>query len=403
MTSKERMLTAMRNKVPDRVPVCPDISNMIPCVLTGKPFWEIYVFEDPPLGKAYLETIRILNMDGWYIYENITGGNKNFPLDKKLTTKIIYNSILVPEEIVTKKIVFKDDEKLKQQTIIETPYGNLEQTSVFFRNAPPWKETNYIKNIETDWKKMKWILGDEWHWNNKIEDLELVGDSGVHSISILSFVDFWDAIRSGGSERVIYDFFDFPKTMENIFNFYKEFAIQQTIAAIKSGTDEILLQGSTSSLSLINPAIYDRFILPLNKKIAEICKKENVISHLHICGKSKYAVKKNIENTYIDVYEPLEKPPNGDIDIVEIKRKYGKKVALKGNILTTGVLAHGTPDDVKKEVIETLKNAAENGGFILSTGDQVGGNTPIDNLKTLIETGQKYGEYTKEGKLKVFT
>lgn len=44
MTSKERILVAMQNKEADMVPVSPDISNMIPCKLTGKPFWDIYLY-----------------------------------------------------------------------------------------------------------------------------------------------------------------------------------------------------------------------------------------------------------------------------------------------------------------------------------------------------------------------
>lgn len=35
MTSKQRMRIAMRNAQPDCVPVAPDISNMLPCRLTG--------------------------------------------------------------------------------------------------------------------------------------------------------------------------------------------------------------------------------------------------------------------------------------------------------------------------------------------------------------------------------
>lgn len=38
MTPKERMMTAMRREIPGRIPVAPDISNMVPCRLTGKPF-----------------------------------------------------------------------------------------------------------------------------------------------------------------------------------------------------------------------------------------------------------------------------------------------------------------------------------------------------------------------------
>ena len=58
MTSRERILTAMRRGVPDRVPVIPDISNMIPARLTGKPFWDIYFHRDPPLWKAYLHAME---------------------------------------------------------------------------------------------------------------------------------------------------------------------------------------------------------------------------------------------------------------------------------------------------------------------------------------------------------
>ena len=68
MTPKERMLTAMRNEEPDRVPACPDISNMVPAKLTGKPVWDIYRHGNPPLWRAYLAAVRHFGMDGWLIY-----------------------------------------------------------------------------------------------------------------------------------------------------------------------------------------------------------------------------------------------------------------------------------------------------------------------------------------------
>jgi len=81
MTSKERMLLAMGNKEPDMVPVAPDISNMIPCKLTGKPFWDIYLYNDPPLWKAYIDAVRYFGFDGWLghvpnVFEEKTSGIK---------------------------------------------------------------------------------------------------------------------------------------------------------------------------------------------------------------------------------------------------------------------------------------------------------------------------------------
>jgi len=51
--------------------VAPDISNMVPARLTGKPFWEIYYFGDPPLWKAYIEAVRYFGIDGWFTYGNM--------------------------------------------------------------------------------------------------------------------------------------------------------------------------------------------------------------------------------------------------------------------------------------------------------------------------------------------
>ncbi len=61
------MLTAMRNETPDRVPAAPDFSNMIPCRLTGKSFWDIYLYQDPPLWRAYIDAVNHFGTDGWLI------------------------------------------------------------------------------------------------------------------------------------------------------------------------------------------------------------------------------------------------------------------------------------------------------------------------------------------------
>ena len=56
MTSRQRMLAAIRNQKPDRVPVAPDISNMVPTRLTGRGYLSVYAHEDPPLWRAYIFT-----------------------------------------------------------------------------------------------------------------------------------------------------------------------------------------------------------------------------------------------------------------------------------------------------------------------------------------------------------
>ena len=51
MTPRQRLKIVMAGGIPDRVPVEPDISNMIPARLTGRPFWDIYVYQNPRYGR----------------------------------------------------------------------------------------------------------------------------------------------------------------------------------------------------------------------------------------------------------------------------------------------------------------------------------------------------------------
>lgn len=404
MTSRRRMLTAMRLGIPDRVPVSPDISNMIPARLTGKPFWEIYVYENPSLGEAYMNAVRYYGMDGWFQYGSVMGGNKAFQLVRSDVEFLFYDNISIPKDLVTRKIISKDDEKLIERWTVNTPLGAIEQSTAYFKFAPPWDLTNFIKNIAEDWPKVRWLMGENWHWDNTLIDHALIGkDEAVYGLQVHSFVDFWDGIRNGTSEQMIYDFYDEPDLMHEIWNYFLEFTKSRTRGLCRAGVDEIVMQGSNSSMSLINPKIYREYILPVNREISKICREENVICHLHTCGKLREIIEMNCEGEPLfDVIEPLEKPPSGNVDIGEIKRKYGKKCALKGNLLTWGNLVMGKPEDVEREVIETLKAAGEGGGFILSTGDQAGGNTPDENLFAMVEAGKKYGVYTPDGRLKAF-
>ena len=65
MTSKERLLITMRGGVADCVPVVPDMSSMIPCRLTGKPFWDIHLYQNPPFWKAHIDAMRYFGCDGF--------------------------------------------------------------------------------------------------------------------------------------------------------------------------------------------------------------------------------------------------------------------------------------------------------------------------------------------------
>jgi len=83
----------------------------------------------------------------------------------------------------------------------------------------------------------------------------------------------------------------------------------------------------------------------------------------------------------------------GDCDLAEVKRRFGSKLSLMGNLHTTDVMLRGSVETVREAARKAIADAGEGGGFILSTGDQCGRDTPFENIFAMIETAQEYGKY----------
>ena len=83
----------------------------------------------------------------------------------------------------------------------------------------------------------------------------------------------------------------------------------------------------------------------------------------------------------------------GDVDLAEVKKKFGDKLCLMGNLHTTEVMLQGSAQDVEKACRKAIDDAGMDGGFILSTGDQCGRDTPDENIFKMVEVARTYGKY----------
>ncbi|MEI8246087.1 MAG: uroporphyrinogen decarboxylase family protein [Lentisphaerota bacterium] len=115
--------------------------------------------------------------------------------------------------------------------------------------------------------------------------------------------------------------------------------------------------------------------------------------YVHLCNPEKELVKIMAADTLLTVIDPLEIPPMGDCNLAELKRLYGNKLTLKGNLHTTEVMLKGSVQDVINASKKAIDDAREGGCFILSTGDQCGRDTPFENIFAMVETARTYGKY----------
>jgi len=81
------------------------------------------------------------------------------------------------------------------------------------------------------------------------------------------------------------------------------------------------------------------------------------------------------------------------MDIVEVKRQYGKHLCLIGNIDLGGALVRGTPEDVEAEVRQHIRDLAPGGGYMVGSSNSITSYVPLENYRAIIAATMKWGKY----------
>jgi len=96
----------------------------------------------------------------------------------------------------------------------------------------------------------------------------------------------------------------------------------------------------------------------------------------------------------IEGMHPVER--DAGMDLGHVKKTYGEKLCIFGNVNNKSTLINGTPEVVEAEVKECIRIAAPGGGYCLSSDHSVHDDIPNRNVFALYEAGRKYGKYPIE-------
>ncbi|NIU83886.1 MAG: hypothetical protein GWN31_08895, partial [Candidatus Thorarchaeota archaeon] len=160
---------------------------------------------------------------------------------------------------------------------------------------------------------------------------------------------------------------------------------------IDAGVDVIKISedlGSDETL-FISPKHFRIFGLPYLKRMVNTFKKGGVSVSLH-CDGNVNAVLDDIIKTGIDVLHPIQR--KAQMDIAEIKEKYGDKICLMGNVDATNTLPLGSTEEIINETRQCISIAAPGGGHILASDHSLTG-ISVERAKIMFDVGRKYGKY----------
>ena len=164
-------------------------------------------------------------------------------------------------------------------------------------------------------------------------------------------------------------------------------------ARIAAGSHYTLIGDSTAGPDVCSPTVYRRFALPYEQRLIETLRPAGVEVGIHICGNATRIIKDMVQSGAL--YFELDHK----IDRAAVRQATAGRVTIFGTLDPGWLLPRGTAAEVRAAAIEDIQLLGQAGRYVLSPGCTLPYDTPVENLRALVDAAHEYGRYAPDGKL----
>ncbi|MCL2352638.1 MAG: uroporphyrinogen decarboxylase family protein [Firmicutes bacterium] len=320
MTSKERFMSVIQGKTPDRVPVFPLLMEFASSRFGAN--YRQFASDGGVMAQSQLKMLDMFKIDA------ITACTDAFRITADLGAEM----------------VFPD-------------------------NKPPYSARPLIKS-RADFERAKNKRPDANDKTGRMYDrakgvAEMARSAG-HSHMVLGWVDmpFAEACSVCGVQDFLMMLYDEPGLAHDILDFLT--GIVTDFALIQLDAGAAMTGAGDAAASLVSPELYREFVLPYEKRVTDAIHGRNSFVKLHICGNTAKLI-----NDMIDCGADLY---NVDhlVDFGYAAELYGKAgKAFKGNLDPVGdILQAKAPEEVCEKA-RNLVRLAKGKKYMLSAGCEI--------------------------------
>ena len=150
-----------------------------------------------------------------------------------------------------------------------------------------------------------------------------------------------------------------------------------------------------ASPPFLPPRLYKEYVVRYTKPMVEIIQKHGGYARIHSHGRLK-VILPDIAAMGATGLDPIEPPPQGDVQLIDVRREYGAQMVLYGNIEASD-LELLPPDQFEAKVSQALREgtAGDGRGFVLMPsacpyGREISAQT-MANYETMVRLAKNYG------------
>jgi uroporphyrinogen decarboxylase len=342
LTSLERMLTTIRHKTPDRVPVAP-LANAVSRRILGVSFPE-YSKSAEKAADVLTASVEFLGADFVVTLLDLSVEASDFGQEVLFPE----NSTAHPNYLNPKIRDVADYEKIRP---------------IDFRSAPRMNELVKLCEILVKRMGMRTLVSGF-----------VYGPLGVLSM-----------MRGAGG--FFKDCMNYPKNVKKACEAVTETLVEFTQAQCDAGVPAIAIDTLYASWNALPKAVWEDLEGPFAREISMCIKKNGRVSGIHNCGHGLYfdAQIRSMEPEFIS----FAHLPDDCKTPQEMKSRYGDQTTLVGYI-PTPLIVNGTPRQVMEECKKQIDLLARDGGYVLAPGCEYPPNISLDNAFALVKAAEIY-------------
>ena len=336
MTSRERVLAALRGEEPDRVPYC-----------------ELYI------DRAFGERLM-----GW---EPLPDYRPDF----QITPFTADEEHAIADRLHLDNVFFV----LRPPTCAETGVGD---------EGRPFYSQGLIRSM-ADLAKVE--FPDPFDDATYAEAEAFAREKGDRAAWLVTRVGIFSTMLSIGLEAFSVALYEDRGFVEALLDRYIDWTVVVAKRVAELGFD---VYASTDDIAFktgpfFSPAMFREVVLPRYRRVAEAVSLPWVV---HSDG-NMLPLLDDFASLGVAGMHPNER---GAMDIRVVKRDYGDRFCVLGNV-DLDLLTRGTPAEVDAEVRGLIRDIAPGGGYILTSGNSLASYVEPANVVAMVEAARKYGQY----------
>jgi uroporphyrinogen-III decarboxylase len=416
MTSRERVISALNHRRPDKVPV--DFGGSAVSGISASMVYKLrkaYKLPEHPvkvvdcyqiLGEVEEDLREKLCADCVLVtpYTNLFGFRNT---GWKPWTLFDGTPVLVPGDFNTSMAPNGGIYQYPQGDQTVPPSGFMPKNGFYFdavKRPSPFNEDD--PSIEDNLEEFSPVTDEELKYNQKEAELlrkntdcAIVASLGGTALGDIAFVPAtWLKHPKG-----IRDIEEWYVSMASRQEFLKELFDQQSQLALKNlalfkeavgDTIDVLYLcgadfGNQNSL-MCSPQTFSDVYMPYYKRMIDwIHQNTNWKVFKHCCGSIKPLVPKLIEAGF-DILNPVQNSAK-NMDPQTLKDEFSGKITFwGGGVDTQHTLPYGTPDEVYAQVTERIRIYNQNGGFVFNTIHNTQSGIPVENFIAMIDAIKQF-------------